>query len=440
MEGKFKEFLYEEYGEELAEKLIDIGVDNLFKLKTMDSIDMLQDDLIKISYINHSERFNFKEYDKNAWNLNLSQKNNLRRVGYSDSDIHKVLRKNFSSDEEYDKFNNWSRIKMSNDKINKTAKYGSGITPSTNYTESIPGSSFGAYSYGTLGADNLMGIDDEGTKSVMKAKEIKENIKAEKSKAFSAIDRYIRGLSKTLQSKHIDWNTYSEASQHLFNLMDIFKKMKSPSMQATAVYDTANAFGKLGLKEQSNSLRKVAQQIQGETTSEEAPTQGATDSTAVPVANQDSTDAKPADAPEKAPVMPEAEPVDIRTIKTPGPAEGEYEGLLDVEFSIDNASKKLDEVAGMLADRRVIRMLAEFDIILDKLGIASMFPELAESQSKLIDSFSYALTRVSKMMGQLSNAKDLMQSTNAIPGVSEKETQAPEETEEAIPAEEPTLD
>ena len=48
-----------------------------------------------------------------------------------------------------------------------------------------------------------------------------------------------------------------------------------------------------------------------------------------------------------------------------------------------------NEVAGMLADRRIIRQLAEFDIMLDKIGIASMFPELAESQSKLIDSFSY---------------------------------------------------
>ena len=98
----------------------------------------------------------------------------------------------------------------------------------------------------------------------------------------------------------------------------------------------------------------------------------------------------------------------------------------------------------MLADRRVIRMLAEFDIILDKLGIASMFPELAESQSKLIDSFSYALTRVSKMMGQLSNARDLMQNTNTIPGVSENQTQesetanAPEK--EVSETDEPTLE
>jgi uncharacterized transporter YbjL len=53
--------------------------------------------------------------------------------------------------------------------------------------------------------------------------------------------------------------------------------------------------------------------------------------------------------------------------------------------------------------------LAEFDIMLDKIGIASMFPELAEAQSKLIESYSYALTRVTKMLGMLSNNKAIME-------------------------------
>ena len=90
------------------------------------------------------------------------------------------------------------------------------------------------------------------------------------------------------------------------------------------------------------------------------------------------------------------------------------------DISLDDASEKLDEVAGMLADRRIIRLLAEFDIMLDKLGVASMFPELAESQSKLIDGYSYALTRVTKMMGQLSNAKSFVDSGDGkIPGAEE---------------------
>ncbi len=70
----------------------------------------------------------------------------------------------------------------------------------------------------------------------------------------------------------------------------------------------------------------------------------------------------------------------------------------------------------MRADRRISRLRAEFDIMLDRLGIASMFPELAESQSKLIDAYSYALTRVTKMMGQLANAQAVMNSASSVPG------------------------
>ena len=106
----------------------------------------------------------------------------------------------------------------------------------------------------------------------------------------------------------------------------------------------------------------------------------------------------------------------------PGPKDDEYE-VLAGNISLEDAAKKLDEVAGMLADRRIIRQLAEFDIMLDKIGIASMFPELAESQSKLIDAFSYALTRVTKMMGQLSNAKSLLEAGGPLPGTSQPATE-----------------
>jgi hypothetical protein len=107
----------------------------------------------------------------------------------------------------------------------------------------------------------------------------------------------------------------------------------------------------------------------------------------------------------------------------PGPNPDEYKEILSGDVSIDDASKKLEQIAGTLADRRVIRYLAEFDIMLDKVGIASMFPELAEAQSKLIESYSYALTRVTKMLGMLSNNRVIMELSNQkdevenVPGV-----------------------
>jgi len=136
----------------------------------------------------------------------------------------------------------------------------------------------------------------------------------------------------------------------------------------------------------------------------------------------------------------EAESVPLEKITpVPGAAEGEYAGLTG-DINLDDAATKLDEVAGMLADRRIIRLLAEFDIMLDRLGIASMFPELAESQSKLIDSYSYALTRVTKMMGQLSNAKTLVDSQKGtMPGVLGEESAVPE-PEGDLGAEEETME
>ena len=128
----------------------------------------------------------------------------------------------------------------------------------------------------------------------------------------------------------------------------------------------------------------------------------------------------------------EVEPASLKDITPiPGARQGEYEELAGT-VSLDDAANKLDEVAGMLADRRIIRQLAEFDIMLDKIGIASMFPELAESQSKLIDAFSYALTRVTKMMGQLANAKSIIDSRNDLPGRESPDQPAPEELPQQV--------
>ena len=133
----------------------------------------------------------------------------------------------------------------------------------------------------------------------------------------------------------------------------------------------------------------------------------------------------PGDPKSAIPSSDDVEPTKLEDITPlPGAKPGEYEELAG-DISLEDAARKLDEVAGMLADRRIIRQLAEFDIMLDKIGIASMFPELAESQSKLIDSFSYALTRVTKMMGQLANAKVLVNAQEAtIPGAVEETLRA----------------
>ena len=184
-------------------------------------------------------------------------------------------------------------------------------------------------------------------------------------------------------------------------------------MQKDAFLRTKNSFEKLGLKKFASEINKLAQEIP-QTEQAPAPVQTTAEPAATPAVTP-TQEAPPAQEPAQ-PEVPEAEPVDIKTIEGPGPRPEDYKTFSLDGVTIEDAAQKLDDVAATLADRRVIRMLAEFDIMLDTLGIASMFPELAESQSKLIDSFSYALTRVSKMMGQISQAKTLIDAADRIPG------------------------
>jgi len=215
----------------------------------------------------------------------------------------------------------------------------------------------------------------------------------------------------------------------------------SPTTASDITYQTANKLKKAGMDEGADILIKLAQEApsieEANMPVEPAPVAPAAEGVPTPGEGQDMAP-EAAQAPEEASEAEEranamgvkkndeAESVPLEKITPiPGAAEGEYEGLTG-DINLDDAATKLDEVAGMLADRRIIRLLAEFDIMLDRLGIASMFPELAESQSKLIDSYSYALTRVTKMMGQLANAKTLVETQRGpMPGVSPEEAETP---------------
>lgn len=434
----FEKYLFEQYGE-LANDLIAIGVDNEFKLKSIEKMeeDLISDDVIKLGYINYGEKFAYPEVDINKWNMASAHLDKLKRANYSEKEHYNILGKFFKDRQEYDSFLSWSRQNMENKKRymhRKEARYGTGIVPETRYNVgTLPGGSFGQYSsINELYSDipkNPSSVD-EGTMMVNRAKEIKEELKNKKNKTKASANRYLKGLSTLLQSSDdIPWDVYSQAVEHLFELMKIFRKSFGDSIQASAAHRTANAFDDLGLQKYASDIRKFAQELEQPEAQATAPTPQAEGQTAPATA-------QPQEAPEKAKEedfrIPESEPVDIRTIKTPGPSEGDYNKFMTDDVTVDDATMKLDAVASMLADRRVIRMLAEFDIMLDKLGIASMFPELAESQSKLIDAFSYALTRVSKMMGQLSNAKELIQAARNLPGEEQKGPEKPEaETPEA---------
>lgn len=63
--------------------------------------------------------------------------------------------------------------------------------------------------------------------------------------------------------------------------------------------------------------------------------------------------------------------------------------------------QKLEEISKFLKNRQIVRELASTDLSLDSLGIASYFPEIGDSQSKLIESFGYASNKVESVIAKL---------------------------------------
>jgi len=250
--------------------------------------------------------------------------------------------------------------------------------------------------------------------------------KAGENDAFESwknkLHRGLRTIDRLLRSKHMDGDKYKVLAEHLLNLSHQVHCLKLASTISDVTHRTANTLEKHGQKDAAKMLIKMAQEVPEEVSQdaavaspEAAVPQEAVPQEAVP------QEPDPNDPKSAIPSGDDVDPVELKDISPiPGAREGEYEELAG-SVDLDDAARKLDEVAGMLADRRIIRQLAEFDIMLDKIGIASMFPELAESQSKLIDAFSYALTRVTKMMGQLANAKSIADSRTGLPGKADSE-------------------
>ena len=388
----------------------------------------------KKSYYNSTEMEIDEPYDLDKWEY-LSKMiiyDNQRLGEYKSLDYHSYV--NIEDPTELRKFRIWHKDKVAfgenMKKINKTALEQYGLAPGKNYS----GSNISPF--------------DESDHSIQEATRLKRKIKYEKmhgkvperetesqkimeskNNDVKRMIKYISLLQRSLlSSDHVGVEIFDAASKSLSELSQAIKKLKTSEMKIDLLYRTSNQFDRLGLKKEARGLKKFAQQeeIASATPPLNDPNQNVVDPQAeIEQPAQEEVAPQQAAPPKTQEEVLEtalegskdAESVKYSDIETPGPEEGEYDKILDSNVNIHDAAGKLEDVAGMLADRRVIRFLAEFDIMLDKLGIASMFPELAESQSKLIDAYSYALTRVSKMMGQLSNAADILKGMESrVPG------------------------
>lgn len=293
------------------------------------------------------------------------------------------------------------------------------------------------------GSDSIISpVEDikETTKSVKR----NESYREWKTKLNAAIRRIDKLLRVSEDSDIIDTDKYEEL-RNLLHRFDIeVGKTRLQSTASDLTYKLAMKLDKLGMGEQSEELVKIAQEappadqpipIEGEEPVASPPEQQLEEA-GVPVEGE---------APEQESVSEKLEktkPVSPRDIvPLGGPAVGEYESLVG-DISISDATSKLEEVAGLLADRRPIRMLAEFDIMLDRLGVASMFSELPEAQSRLIEAYSYAMTRTTKMLGMLSSGRSLLDAavnhpSDTVPGAQpESPEESPEEVVDKTPIEE----
>ena len=320
--------------------------------------------------------------------------------------------------------------------------------------------------YSSDKGNNMPGSSFEGSRRSFEDASSQAGKNSEEKGAFSTWKQQlygaIRRVDKLIRSdRYVNHEEYSDLSEALKNLSILAKKVKLARTLSDVTYKTASTFERAGINEAAGLFKKIAQEVPSdeefspESQAEMAPEQPMPPQELPPEVapapeQQEETEAL-AEAPADAsgihvPETDEVEAVKFKNIvPMPGAKPGEYDELAG-DITLETAAIKLDEVAGMLADRRIIRQLAEFDIMLDKIGIASMFPELAESQSKLIDSFSYALTRVTKMMGQLANAKTVVDAGAGAgvpgeiasePGSSEPELEEQEVTPENLEAEEP---
>jgi hypothetical protein len=314
-------------------------------------------------------------------------------ISYPDA-IEKYSSNIFKDKEEKDNFLNWLKYYNHGEHLKYNVK-----TASYQFPISATGDAYTSTS-SYIGADYVLDHDAQKD-NAREQGEKKLNYKNWKRKFNTALRRVDKILKES--EDYVDADKYEEISQ-ILNRLDVqVGKIRLQSTASDISYRAAGQLKKLGFSDGASVLYKYSQ--------EAAPVPVPTEPVEVPVAaeevlpSQGEVNRKQQEKEnvEKGrEILGDVEPV-------PGPAPGEYEDIIKDDINVDDASRKLEQIAGTLSDRRVIRYLAEFDIMLDKIGIASMFPELAEAQSKLIESYSYALTRVTKMLGMLSNNKAIME-------------------------------
>lgn len=126
-------------------------------------------------------------------------------------------------------------------------------------------------------------------------------------------------------------------------------------------------------------------------------------------------------APLKMPKQKPAEPKDLEVMSPPGKNPGmtseevsrgpdisavknDFDALIDSAFSnlkIADIVNKLEAINNIFRNREISRQLAIADVMLDRLGLATYFPELSEATNKQLEANNYCLTRIENILSRL---------------------------------------
>jgi hypothetical protein len=368
--------------------------------------------LKKVAYPSMREAEKAKQYDVDRWaafaykiydsmnNENLSFHKALdkyTKLVSKDEEERVKFRQwiNYYRDGEHKKYS--SEDNMSKDLMKKIANYQSGLI----------GPGFYPPDYSSVESSDVP-VEQVATP--------KEGFVKWKGKLYQAIRRVDKILREG--DDYLDGATQADLVEllHRFDLSARQTRLESTAAEmALAISD---GFRKKGFYKGSEILEKFAQdagvQRDQEPLLQNAPApqeqQSSPETTEAPAATP--TDAPPTEvAPQESTSNNPGGDAVVRSVSDIANPD-EYKDL-EQSASLELAARKLEDVAARLADRRTIRLLAEFDIILDKLGLAAMFPELSEAQSKLIDAYSYALVRTTRMLGMLASGRSISEISDA---------------------------
>lgn len=94
---------------------------------------------------------------------------------------------------------------------------------------------------------------------------------------------------------------------------------------------------------------------------------------------------------------------DIDTVTAPK----DFDSLIDAAFSslkVSDVVNKLEQLSRIFKNREIARQLSVADMMMDKLGLSSFFPSLAEATKSALESNQYCLTRIEEVKNKLSGA------------------------------------